>query len=696
MKRILTSLTVLLASMPMMAQGWPAEYEGVMLQAFYWDSFDESQWTELESQANELSQYFTLVWLPQSGNCGSKSMGYDDMYWFPNGRSSYTSSFGTEAELRSLIKTFKEKGIGTIADVVINHRRSNSGWFGFPKETYNGVTYTMGSTDICSDDDGGKAQTEATRLGVSLGAEDTGEGWDGMRDLDHTSENVQNTVKAYLKMLLEGLGYAGFRYDMVKGYAASYTKLYNEYAQPTFSVGEYWDNSSKTRTWIVGTGRTSAAFDFMFKYVVRNATDKSDWTMLGKRNDNYFPMNSMKVSNGDYRRYAITFVENHDTEVRPDGSSNGPLRKDTLAANAYLMAMPGTPCVFLKHWIDCKQDIKAMIDVRNAMGIHNMCDYTEVVTGDKNCYVVNVAGKKGSLICAVGTTAEQYAVESGYTKVLSGYHYAYWMENKLEMPWIDKASGTFSKAFDAVLTAVSQTAGTQLVYTTDGTEPTATNGTKVASGTRISISSTTTLKAGLLVGGKVTSVITREYTYSEGEAVVVPDFCTVSEGEVCAFFEAPASWTKTTCWAWDAYNYTGGSWPGVACTLLGQAANGNNVWKWTFKESDYKGTAGTATMPKNIIFSNNGSSQTADLVFTNGGYYNKKGLQEVVPVTQTVLKGDANGDGTVDVADVVAIVNYILEKPGETFNAAAADVNGDGNIDVGDVVSTVNIILSKE
>lgn len=60
-----------------------------------------------------------------------------------------------------------------------------------------------------------------------------------------------------------------------------------------------------------------------------------------------------------------------------------------------------------------------------------------------------------------------------------------------------------------------------------------------------------------------------------------------------------------------------------------------------------------------------------------------------------IILGDANADGVVDVADVVAIVNKILEKPGDNFVAAAADVNGDGAIDVGDVVATVNIILIK-
>ena len=46
------------------AIGWPANYGGVMLQAFYWDSFDDSQWTVLEAQADQMKGTFDLVWLP--------------------------------------------------------------------------------------------------------------------------------------------------------------------------------------------------------------------------------------------------------------------------------------------------------------------------------------------------------------------------------------------------------------------------------------------------------------------------------------------------------------------------------------------------------------------------------------------------------------------------------------------------------
>ena len=113
MKKIFTTALVAMLPMLMLAQGWPANYDGVMLQGFYWDSFNETRWTRLEAQADELAEFYKLVWIPQSADCGGTSMGYDDFYWFPG---HYNSSFGSETQLRSMINTFKAKGIGTIAD----------------------------------------------------------------------------------------------------------------------------------------------------------------------------------------------------------------------------------------------------------------------------------------------------------------------------------------------------------------------------------------------------------------------------------------------------------------------------------------------------------------------------------------------------------------------------------------------------
>lgn len=56
-------------------------------------------------------------------------------------------------------------------------------------------------------------------------------------------------------------------------------------------------------------------------------------------------------------------------------------------------------------------------------------------------------------------------------------------------------------------------------------------------------------------------------------------------------------------------------------------------------------------------------------------------------------KGDANGSGDVDVADVVTEVNYMLGETPKPFIFDAADVNSDSEVDILDVVGTVNLIL---
>lgn len=64
-------------------------------------------------------------------------------------------------------------------------------------------------------------------------------------------------------------------------------------------------------------------------------------------------------------------------------------------------------------------------------------------------------------------------------------------------------------------------------------------------------------------------------------------------------------------------------------------------------------------------------------------------------VVTNVIKGDANGDGEVNVSDIVEIVNYIMNKPSDKFVFAAADLNGDGEVNVTDIVKVVSIIMSS-
>lgn len=552
MKKIYALLTsLLLLPLGLFAQGWPAAYNGVMLQGFYWDSFDASKWTNLEAQAEELSQYFSLVWIPQSGNCGGLSMGYDDLYWFQN----YDSSFGTKAELQSLISTFKSHGIGTIADVVINHRKTLSGWTDFPSETYNGTTYHLLPTDIVSND-------EAAGAGYTVGSNpDTGEGWDGMRDLDHNSPNVQANVKAYLKMLLGDLGYAGFRYDMVKGYAARFTGIYNTDSKPTYSVGEYWDgNAGNVQNWIEGTKVngtiTSAAFDFPLRYTVRDAVNNGIWSNLNT--------GSGLAKTEQYRRYAVTFVENHDTERRSNAEQD-PIKKDTLAANAYILAMPGTPCIFLKHWTDCKQDIKQMIDVRRLVGITNESNANTAYISGTGYQGIQTTGTKGDLVAIIGSGAGSYQPTAAWAEIASGYHWRYFVrKSSTETAWANLPGGTYDGEQQVTLKAISANT-TQLVYTLDGTEPTASS-TKAANGQQITIPvGTTVLKVGLLVAGTVKGVITRTYTVNDFKPYTIKVY--VNAESAGTAWAAASGGINYWTWGGDgSHSPRNASWPGDRVT----------------------------------------------------------------------------------------------------------------------------------
>ena len=580
------------------SQGWPSDYSGVMLQGFSWDSYNESQWKVLANQAEDMKNYIDLVWLPQSGKCAEtvQVMGYKPYYYF-----NQNSSFGTETELRNLITKFKANGIGAIADVVINHRNTE-GWFNFPAETYKGVTYQMLPTDICKNDDKGKTATQAATDGVSLSNNnDEGTDFDDCRDLDHKSANVQKIMKAYVDYLKNDLGYIGFRYDMVKGFDGSHVADYNDAVGVEYSVGEYWDGNEKIESWIKSTNKKSAAFDFQFRYNVRDAIGVRDNKVVAAPNWTKLSSNENLMHDANYRRYAVTFVENHDMQFRSEKEQLDPLKRDTLAANAYMLAMPGTPCIFQPHWRDYKPELKEMIAARKYAGITNMSNYA-----NKKCqntlYVNEVTGTKHKLLVAVGNDADKYAGETGYTKILSGYHYAYFLSNDAETSWTDVPSGSYEEGFKTKLTAVSQTEGAKLVYTLNGSTPTA-NSTTVESGEEISIKGTCTLKVGLLVNGEVRNIATHQYTIEKYKAY-----------NFMVYVNADAvKWNPLYCYSWKKEASV--KWPGEKMTET-KTIGGKT---WYYKEFSID----KASELVNVIF-NNGEDkpQTVDITgLTNTAYF---------------------------------------------------------------------------
>ncbi len=60
----------------------------------------------------------------------------------------------------------------------------------------------------------------------------------------------------------------------------------------------------------------------------------------------------------------------------------------------------------------------------------------------------------------------------------------------------------------------------------------------------------------------------------------------------------------------------------------------------------------------------------------------------------TGIKGDVDDNGFINIADVTALINYLLSQNAEGINLGNADVDGDENINISDVTTLINKLLS--
>ena len=557
---------------PVAGRGWPAMFGGVMLQGFYWDSYNATRWTTLTEKAQELGQYFDVMWVPNSGSVDAngvgQSMGYMPVYWLK-----HNTCFGTEAQLREMIDTFHAHNTSVIMDMVINHKSGKTGWVDFANETVTGpvtgdeYSMTWSLADICRTDEcvaGGYAAT---------GAADEGEDFDGSRDLDHTSANVQKNVKTYQKFLIDELGYDGFRYDMCKGYAGYYTGLYNAASQPTFSV--WWLNETKQ------DGRIqTAVFDFALKYPMQSAFAGGTWSALNDKG---------LAADNNYQRYSVTFVDNHDTGQNTNYDC---LKTNVMPANAFILAMPGTPCIFYKHYNVYANEINNCIKARRAAGVHNQ---SAILTQQESNggYILETQGTRGNLYLQVGY-AVMNGTPTGYQLVQGGDGYNLFISNGIDWrhvgkdgsilgyPVVSKQAGNYVGSVS--LTVAPSRGGTTLVYTTDGSTPTLASAT-ITSSTSMTFTENTTLKVGVVNGNQVENIENYIYTITDVATTGINVY-------------VKSSLASAYVWAWtDEGSVTGSTWPGKALSSLDKVTINDIEWYCLHVDADQV----------NLIF-NNGQS----------------------------------------------------------------------------------------
>lgn len=576
----------------------PSQCTDVMLQAFYWDSntdkgHGDTRWNTLLAQSSEITAYFDLVWLPPSAK-SSGGVGYH-----PAQYCNQNSAWGSRAELEKLISSLHAGGSKVIADIVINHADNKSSWCDFYEEDFGEYgSFAPDASWICKTDEVNSDKDAGTCKGKASGAADDGYGseanYAAARDWDHNNAQVREMCRAYLQWMKAEMHYDGWRYDYCKGFHNSHINDYNKASEGYFSVMEYWDGNAAT-LWsrIQDAGCNTLTFDFATKYDAFNKSMAAG---------NYSGCRGSGLLGAGHSKYAVTFVDSHDTYQRDDnefggnGNSMKPAMKaKVLQANAFILSMPGVPCVFYPHWKEYKDAIAPMVLARKAVGVHSESSVSD--EADASGYRATVTGKNGTLILELGNRVS--SSQSGYTKAASGTGYAIWTKTtKAVAPKLIISPGSTTFKTDTLRISMKTIGGTEtaeIYYTIDATNP-KTSATRIAAGNEVSftINNTTTLAAYAKTASTETAVQTYEYTKKEPQTTPI----------IVSFYK-PATWAKVYLYSWLTTNdktteYTG-KWPGTELTLTNENGFYYHQFDATLKEINFIFNAGQ------------GKEQTSDL-----------------------------------------------------------------------------------
>ena len=422
----------------------PSKCTDVMLQGFYWDSYNDkgygrTRWTDyvnktvadgITTQAEEVGQWFDLVWLPPF----SKSTGGTG--YLPICYSNLDSDWGQRATLVKLISTLHQNGARVVADIVINHIAGSTGWCTFATQNFGTYgTFSPTSAWICSSDEMNTDPNAGSCNGKATGAYDDGYGseanYGAGRDWDHNNAKVREMCKAYLTWLRKVIKIDGFRYDYCKGFHNSHIDDYNKASEAYFSVMEYWDGDVNALQYHLNDANwNTLAFDFATKYTAFND---------GIAADNYYKLKGAGLPGAGKSRYAVTFLDSHDTFQRDNNEFCGLNNSMKYSGKvqqcyAYLLSMPGVPCVFYPHWVSFKDKIKPMINARYKTGVHSESAVSD--EAGNGYYKATITGTNGQIRLLVGPNSGYNTTPAGFTLAVKGENYGVYY--KVNSPRGDK------------------------------------------------------------------------------------------------------------------------------------------------------------------------------------------------------------------------------------------------------------------
>ncbi len=390
---------------------------GVLFQAFYWncpaaENQDGTWWNFVAGKVPELQRAgFTALWLPpanKAANLGGPSMGYDPYdYWDLgdfNQKGRTKTWFGNSAELRALITAAHTADMEVYADLVLDH---NSGGDAEEKNPIDQTTRWTKFTPLS-----GKFPRDWESFHPSAYETFDEMTFGDMPDLCHRNPYVYGEMIALAQFMVEDVGYDGFRFDFVKGYAPWMVKAIAELrylgragATYPFCVGECWDNIRTVDDWLDNVNayidNPVNAFDFPLHYILKDLCDSYGFSLRDLADNGTLAQSQPER--------AVTFVDNHDT-IRDPGNA---INNDKLLAYSFILTHEGYPSVFWMDWYNLglakagtPNGIEALVQAHE----HYAGGGTKILYVDDDLYVMqrNGSGSQTGLIYVLNNRGDRW------------------------------------------------------------------------------------------------------------------------------------------------------------------------------------------------------------------------------------------------------------------------------------------------
>lgn len=359
---------------------------GLMLQGFEWYlPCDHTLWKRLGSLAGTLSDYgITAIWLPPAtkGAFGDQGTGYAmyDLYDLGefDQKGSVPTKYGTRAEYLACIRALQKAGIQVYADIVLDHMIGAD-----EEETIEATEVSSGNRTLpVSGTEQIRAWTKFTFPGRHGKYSDfvfdsscfDGVDWDDKKkknaiflfqnhawdgdvdaengnydylmgaDLDFSSKKLVRHLYDWGRWYLDTTGVDGFRLDAVKHIPADFYRDFlpamRKYSgKELFTVGEYWSADLGSLTHYLSlVNEDMSLFDVPLHFAFYNASNDGYHYDMRHLFDGTLVMSDPV--------HAVTFIDNHDTQV---GQALGSWVRDWFRPLAYaciLLKSAGYPCVF--------------------------------------------------------------------------------------------------------------------------------------------------------------------------------------------------------------------------------------------------------------------------------------------------------------------------------------------------------------